>query len=146
MVTVSNILISTLVEQKIKRVISWEENIIEKNSVYKLSDEIPAFPISVLIVPFLLQQFIWIFSGALSDNHSHLIKSIFGSTFAIINICFIVAVIVAQQNKQNMFVFKEKFENEVNFYNLKINVKKYIILLNQFKIFFGRTIVLKKKI
>ncbi|ETO33607.1 hypothetical protein RFI_03495 [Reticulomyxa filosa] len=87
---------STLVEQKIKLMMSWEENFIEKNSVYKLSDEILTFPISVLVVLFLLQQFIWIFSVTLSDNHSHLIKNIFGSTFAIIDICLIVAVIVAQ--------------------------------------------------
>ncbi|ETO32039.1 hypothetical protein RFI_05076 [Reticulomyxa filosa] len=95
MATISNILnFQYLLNKKIKHVITSKEDIVEKNNIYKLSDEIPEFPISVLIFPFLFQQIIWIFSGALSNNHSHLIKNIFGYSFLIIDICFIIAVII----------------------------------------------------
>ncbi|ETO22605.1 hypothetical protein RFI_14588 [Reticulomyxa filosa] len=98
MTTISNILnFQYLLHKKNKRATLWEENLIEKGNIYKLSDEIPAFPTSVLIVPFLLQQFIWIFSGALNNGHSNLIKNVFGYAFCIIDISFIVAVIVARR-------------------------------------------------
>ncbi|ETO31511.1 hypothetical protein RFI_05611 [Reticulomyxa filosa] len=97
MATVSNILnFQYLLNRKTKRMAS-RGNVIKKSNIYKLSDEIPAFPVSVLIVPFLLQQLIWALSGALGNVHSHLIKSVFGYTFIIIDICFIVAAIVVQR-------------------------------------------------
>ncbi|ETO33583.1 CLL4B clavata1-like receptor S/T protein kinase protein [Reticulomyxa filosa] len=153
MATVSNILnFQYLLRKKNKHVTSWEENLIEKSNIYKLSDEIPAFPMSVLIVPFLLQQSIWMFSSAFSNGHSYLIKSVFAYAFSIINICFIVAVIFArrfhgiqilQQQKANkIFLYfqkqisvKEKFK--INFFNAVaiLNLKafpnaNYLLLLN----------------
>ncbi|ETO19207.1 hypothetical protein RFI_18022 [Reticulomyxa filosa] len=114
MATISNILnFQYLLNKKTKRVTSWEENLVEKANIYKLSDEIPAFPISVLIVPFLLQQLIWVLSGALSNAHAHVIKSVFGYTFAIIDICFIVAVIVARRSHGTQILRQyRKSENE----------------------------------
>ncbi|ETO07508.1 hypothetical protein RFI_29885 [Reticulomyxa filosa] len=114
MATVSNILnFQYLLNKKIKHVTSWEENLIEKSNIYKLSDEIPAFPISVLIVSFLLQQLIWVFSGTLSSGHSHLITNVLGYAFSIIDICFIVAVIVAQRfHRIQILQQHRKFENE----------------------------------
>ncbi|ETO36398.1 hypothetical protein RFI_00663 [Reticulomyxa filosa] len=113
MTIVSNILnFQYLLNKKTKRVTSREENLIEKSSIYKLSDEVPAFPISVLTIPFLLQQLIWTFSGALS-NHSYLIKNVLGYAFLIIDICFIVAAIVARRfhGIQILQQYK-KFKNE----------------------------------
>ncbi|ETO12067.1 hypothetical protein RFI_25309 [Reticulomyxa filosa] len=107
MATISNINFQYLLNKKTKRVTSWEENLIEKANIYKLSDEIHASPISVLIVPFLLQQLIWVLSGALSNAQSHVIKSVFGYTFAIIDICFIVAVLMELKycdNTVNYFI------------------------------------------
>ncbi|ETO15724.1 hypothetical protein RFI_21639 [Reticulomyxa filosa] len=48
--------------------------------------------ICIQLCLFYCNNLFWIFFGALSDNHSHLIKIIF-------------------ENELNMFVFKEKFEN-----------------------------------
>ncbi|ETO36763.1 hypothetical protein RFI_00303 [Reticulomyxa filosa] len=114
MATVSNILnFQYLLNKKIKRVTSLEENLIEKSNIYKLSDEIPAFPISVLTVPFLLQQSIWIFSGALSNDYSYLTKNVFAYAFSIIDICFIVAAIIVRRfHGIQLLQQQKKFESE----------------------------------
>ncbi|ETO09304.1 hypothetical protein RFI_28087 [Reticulomyxa filosa] len=99
MAIISNILnFQYLLNIKSKHLSSLQENLIEKDHhIYKLSDEIPAFPISILIIPFLFQQIIWTLSGALSNNiYSHLIKNIFGYAFIIIDICFIIIVIIVK--------------------------------------------------
>ncbi|ETO23412.1 hypothetical protein RFI_13770 [Reticulomyxa filosa] len=120
MATISNILnFQYLLNKKTKHVTSGEENLIEKSNIYKLSDEVPSFPISVLIVPFLLQQLIWVLSGALSSVHSHLIKTVFGCAFAIVDICFIV-----RNNTVNHSININKRNPKIYFCVCKINTKE----------------------
>ncbi|ETO20141.1 hypothetical protein RFI_17073, partial [Reticulomyxa filosa] len=65
----------------------------KKRSVYKLSNEVPPFPVSMLIAPFLLQQAFWVLSAAFSDDmfaHPYAVMNVFLSIFVIMDVCFII--------------------------------------------------------
>ncbi|ETO36447.1 hypothetical protein RFI_00614, partial [Reticulomyxa filosa] len=131
MATVSNILnFQYLLNKKTQSAIPLKESLIENNNTYKLSDEIPAFPISILLVSFLLQQLIWIFSGTLSDNHSHLIKNAFGIGFSIVDVCFILAIISRRFHVMQILKQQNIFSSLYNKCSRKRTFKSELITSN----------------
>ncbi|ETO34462.1 hypothetical protein RFI_02633, partial [Reticulomyxa filosa] len=117
---------------------------------YKLSKETPAFPLSMLVGPFVFQQVIWVLSAAFGDEmyyNPHAVMIFFCVGFIAIDICFILAIIISQysfcnfnrENKKNLFVDKYILFFFVNLFIailLDVFLTHFQTCLNKIQLFF----------